>query len=54
MRKPEGKNHLENLGVDGRIILKWILEGWDGEGAACIQDRNKRRVLLRSFGLREM
>jgi hypothetical protein len=23
--KSEGKNHLENLGVDGRIILKWIL-----------------------------
>jgi hypothetical protein len=22
--KPEGKNHLEDLGVDGRIILRWI------------------------------
>jgi hypothetical protein len=22
--KPEGKNHLQDLGVDGRIILKWI------------------------------
>ena len=22
--KPEGKNHLGNPGVDGRIILRWI------------------------------
>jgi hypothetical protein len=21
--KPEGKNHLEDLGVDGRVIFKW-------------------------------
>jgi len=26
---PEGKNHLENLGVDGNIILKWIFKTWD-------------------------
>jgi hypothetical protein len=23
--KPEGKNHSENLSVDGRIISEWIL-----------------------------
>jgi len=25
MRKNEGKKHLENLGVDCKIIWKWIL-----------------------------
>jgi hypothetical protein len=25
VRKPEGKEHLEDLGVDVRIILEWIL-----------------------------
>jgi hypothetical protein len=24
-RKPEGKDHLEDLGIDGKFILEWIL-----------------------------
>jgi len=28
--KPEGKNHLEDPDVDGRIILRWIFRKWDG------------------------
>jgi hypothetical protein len=30
VRKPEGRNHLEDPGVDGRIILKWIFERLGG------------------------
>jgi hypothetical protein len=29
--KPEGKNHLEEAGIDGRIILRWIFRMWHGE-----------------------
>ena len=27
--KPEGKKHLEDPDVDGRIILRWIFRKWD-------------------------
>jgi hypothetical protein len=29
--KPEGKRPLEDPGVDGRIILRWIFRKWDVE-----------------------
>ena len=29
VRKPEGKSHLRDPGVDGRIILRWIFRKWD-------------------------
>ena len=28
VRKPKGKNHLEYLDVDGRIILNQVFEKW--------------------------
>jgi hypothetical protein len=32
MGKPEGKNHLEDPGVDERIIFRWFFGKLDGRG----------------------
>jgi hypothetical protein len=46
--KPEGRNHLEDPGVDGRIRLKGILENWDGgmDWIDLAQDRKKWRAVV--------
>jgi hypothetical protein len=30
LKKPKGKDHIENPDVEGRIILKWILKKYGG------------------------
>jgi hypothetical protein len=37
--KPEGRDHLEDPGVDGMVILKWIFKTWDGAWTGLIRLR---------------
>jgi hypothetical protein len=41
-------DHLGNPGVDGRIILKWILKKWDGtmDWIELAQDRDRWQALV--------
>ena len=46
--KPEGKNHLEETGIDGRIILRWIFRTWHGGGmdwTDLAQDRDRWQAI---------
>jgi len=39
--------HLEDPGVGGRIILRWISRKWDvGVGSGSVQDRDRWRALV--------
>jgi hypothetical protein len=43
------RDNLEDRGVDGRIIIRWIFKKWDGEGMDWIdvaQDRDRWRALV--------
>ena len=48
MGKRERRDHLEDPGVDGRIILKCILEKWDGgmDWIDLAQDRDRWRAVV--------
>jgi hypothetical protein len=30
-RKLRERDHFKDMGIDGRIILKWIFNTWDGD-----------------------
>jgi hypothetical protein len=43
-----GEKHMEDLDVDGRIILKWIFREWDAgiDWIDLAQDRDRWRALV--------
>jgi len=48
VRKPEGRDHLENPGTDERIILRWIMRKRDGgmDWIDLAQDRGRWRTFV--------
>jgi hypothetical protein len=49
-KRDEGKNHLEDLGMNGRKMLKWILNNQDEMGCTkfiCLGLRRGRVLRMR-------
>jgi hypothetical protein len=46
--KPEGRDHLEDPDIGGTIILKWMVEKWDGgmDWIDLAQDRNRWQAVV--------
>ena len=46
--KPEGKNHLEEPGIDGKIILRWIFRklDWGMDWIDLALDRDRWRAIV--------
>jgi hypothetical protein len=42
------RNHLEELGLDGRVLLKWIFKNWYGnmDWIDLAQDRDRWRSVV--------
>ena len=47
--RPERRDHLDDLGVDGSVILKWILNTWDGnmDWTELARDRERWKALFK-------
>jgi hypothetical protein len=39
-------DHLDDPGVDGKIILRWIFKNWDVDWMELAQDRDRWRALV--------
>jgi hypothetical protein len=53
--KPEGRRvHLEDLGVDGRIILKWNVNNMDLDWINLAKDRNNWQVIVNTVMKRQV
>jgi hypothetical protein len=50
MGKLRERDHLEYPGADGRIILYWISQNWDGgmDWIAVAQDRDRSRSVVKA------
>ena len=40
------RDHLEDPGLDGRIILRWIFRKWDMDWFELAQDRDRWRAVV--------